>query len=244
MGDDYRNGLWRRPNPQFHMTTGAWDSPVTARYCTQAAYALYPANPRWGIKAEDGGKLPILRRAGGFYWPIVHNVDLADLALMRRARVPLPMTEEVSSRDYLYFPFLPGQKLRQSVWLDSLEGLQALELVILFGASRASDFSADLGDSLALEINGQARSLAELGVWPPSDEGVPVAAEKPTERETLSCTIRIPPELLRANAVNWLVLHQDAPSVYYMPCVPAALEPYIAPLWGETADAHLPAIPR
>ena len=240
--DDYRNGLWGRPNPQFHFTGGTWGGPLTLRWGASNAYALYPDNARWGFKSRDGKRLPILARSGGFYWPTVYGGDHALLRRTRRQTLPLPMHDEAASRDYFYHPSRPGEKLRQSVWLDALDDTEAIEVVFPFGQSWGTDFSERTGRQLLVRVGGFERSLADLGAWPPkADDGSTIT--RPTGADNLKATVTLPTDAFRPNAVNWIELVQKSATMLYVPLLPAAMEPYIAPLWSETEDRFNPPTP-
>jgi len=240
--DSYREGLWRRPNPQFHLHTGMWGGPATVRYGANSAYAFYPDDGRWGVKSFDGKRLVLINRSGGFYWPSVYGGDGPLMESVRRAALPLPIAPEGPSRTYFFHPFRPGEKLRQSLWLDALDDMKALEIVFPFGRSRATDFSADTGRQVVVRVGGFERSLAALGAWPPADaKGGTI--NDPTRGDNGLCTVRVPVEALKPHAVNWVVLEHRAATTLYVPCLPAVLEPYIAPLWSETEDRFNPPMP-
>jgi hypothetical protein len=237
--DEFRNGLFRRPNPQFHFNGGMWSGPCTLRWATSCAHAIYPGNERWGFKSEDNKRLPVIARSGGFYWPQVHSSDRPALQQIRRAALPHAMVEGDVQRDYLFHPFLPGQALRQSVWLDAVDDMEAMELVLTFGASRVSDFSDSTGQGLLLRIGDFEKSLADLNAWPP-EPAESKGPENTAGASTLASVVTVPPGAFRPNAVNWIELHQKSKTLLYAPCVPAVMEPYIAPLWAETEDVVRP----
>jgi len=237
--DGFRDGLFRRPNPQFHFNSGMWSGPCTLRWATSCACAIYPDNERWGFKSEDNRRLPIVARSGGFYWPQVHSSDKPALRQLRRAALPHAMYEGDTQRDYLFHPFLFGQALRQSVWLDALDDMEAMELTFTFGASSAGDFSDATGRQLALRIGDFEKSLADLDAWPPQ----PAESKGPENTAggaTLASTVTVPADAFRPKAVNWIELHQKSNTLLYSPCVPAVMEPYIAPLRSESEDAFRP----
>ena len=242
VSDGYRAGLWQRPNPQFHLPLGMWGSPCTERYGAASARAFYPGDSRWGVKSEDGRRLVLIARSGGFYWPTVYGGDDELLQRMRPEGLPTPIVGIRSSRDYLFHPLRGGEKLRQSFWLDALDDMAALEIVLPFGLSRATDFSDATGKQIVLKVGGSEKSLAELGVWPPRTVTRETAGVQSLEVNG-RCVVTLPPDALRPHAVNWVELHQRSASTLYVPCLPAVLEPYIAPLWSETEDAVNPPLP-
>lgn len=234
--NNYPVGLWRRPNPQFHnFIGGSWQDIATLRLAANCVHALYPECDRHGVKGDSRNRLPLVRNHG-FYYSGLHESYAEYSQNIRRAALPAPIhpfNPTLNFRDFLYHPFRPGQKLRHSVWLGpDLNELESLEVVLLFGASRQSDFSPDVGRSLFLRVGDLRKSLTELGAWPPVDDGsgTPVAVTVALPREALS------------GGVNWVVLEHEAATTYHMPCVPAALEPYEPPLFAET-DPYLPAMP-
>lgn len=242
LSDNFRNGLWGRPNGQYHFPMGMWDTPCTLRFSTNNAFAIYPGAECLGITSLDGKRLPIIARSGGFYWPSVHGSCADDLQAVRAAALPLPMFAEPTFRDYLYHPFRPGEKLRQSIWLDDLDGIVEMELVFLFGASKASDFSERIGQQLTVKVGDFEKSLSDMGAWPPARPGAD-AVEGPLGGQNFNVAVKLPPEVFAPNAVNWIELRQGSAALFYVPGLPAAMEPYIAPLWSETADRHNPPLP-
>jgi len=239
MPESLRDGLWGRPKPQFHFPNGTWGSPLTLRYGAGCAHACYPGKEKVGIRSVDGRSCAIIARARGFYWPTVHSSDNALLREIRRASFPSPASPEGFTSDHLYHAFRPGEKLRQSVYLDALDDMDAMELVIPFGWSLLSDFSDAVGRQIVLRIGDCEKSLADLGAWPP------VKTEVKTEdgavcEANVACTIRLEPDVFRPHGVNWIELHQNSNTLFYMPMTPAVLDPYLPPLWSETADAFNP----
>ena len=242
--DSYRDGLWGRPNPQFHLHLGMWGSPATVRFGASSAYAFYPHDEgRWGVKSHDGKRLTLITRSGGFYWPTVYGGDAPLIERVQRAQLPMPMNDDGPSRQYLFHPFRPGERLRQSFQLDALDDLEALELVFPFGRSWATDFSDATGRQLVVKAGDFEKSLAELGAWPPRDpDGATI--NEPTSGDNGTCTVKLPTDALRANAVNWVELHQNSATTLHVPTVPAVLEPHIAPLWSDTEDAFNAPMPK
>ena len=169
----------------------------------------------------------------------MHTSDSEALRRVRNASLPHPLTEDVSDRDYLYHPLRPGEKLRQSLWLDALDGMAAVELVLSFGASSATDWSDRTGRGLMLQVGDFRATLADLGAWPPAAPQ-PGATENAPGSGNRVCTVSLAPDVFRPHRVNWIELHQNSATRLYAPCVPAAMEPYVAPLWTETEDAFQP----
>ena len=236
LSDDFRKGLWKRENPQFHFTGGMWAGPQTLRYAGSNAYALYPDETRWGIKSDDGKRVPVVLRAGGFYWPTAHNtIDGEELERVRRSGFPRPMSHETPGRDYFYQPFETRQKLRQSVVLGSLDDAEAVEATFTFAPSKVSDFSPDAGKRLVVKVGAFEKSLADLGAWPPAlpDDST---IEEPSSGECLRSTASLPVDAFRPESVNWIELHHRGRLCYFAPMVPAVMEPYIAPLWRRASS--------
>jgi len=229
LDENMRKGLWKRPNPQFHLMGGQWLTSMTLNYAAQSAYALYPQERRWGVTTRDPKRLPVIVRSVGFFYPRVNRTfDDAPLRALRQAALPLRMEQkEAISHDFLYHPFRTGEKLRQSVWLGGLEDCEGIEALFNFGATRVSDFSEATGRGLFVRVGAWRRSLHDLGAWPPTG---------PDATGNVSCTVRLPVEAFRPDAVNWIELEQQSPALLYAPCVPACMEPYVAPLWSETED--------
>lgn len=225
--DGLREGLSRRLDGQFHFHEGMWQAPPTLRFATSNAHAIYPDSKRWGFKTLDPKRLPIIENRKGFHWPIVHASDDKALRDLRRASFPEPITGEGPSRDYLYHPFKPGQKLRQSIYLDDLDGTEAIEVCFSFAPSRQSDFLSDRGRDLYVQVGDFRQSLSQLNAWPPVSE----------KSENATSTVRLAPDLFRARSVNWVELVHNGRGLYHAPCVPSVMEPYVPPLWSETNDA-------
>ncbi len=214
MNDKYRAGLFKRPNPQFHFHNGRWESPLTLRWSMQCAAALYPEEDRLPCKADEGCRLPLVRYAYGFYWPMAHT-SLQPQAQERRLHAAPGLPEQhPARRDYLFHPFQPGQAVRHSFQLDDLTGINAVELTLTLANSNVSNFSAAAGRDLKLVVNGHAHALAELTAWPPVDQQV----------QPLSLTVVLPRAELQPGGLNWIELHHCADSLYYLPCAPAVLE--------------------
>lgn len=219
----YVDGLWGRPNGQYHFSCGTWQGPPTLRYAASNAYALHPELARWGIKSPSPREMPILLNANGFYANVNHQTWAPRVRAMRQAALPEPLhAGQAPARDHLYHSFHPGDRLRQSIWLDELDDLDGLEVTIGFGATRVSDFSAPVGKHLLVRVGEFAKSLADLDAWPPDD---------PQNGEPAKSILTVPTEVLTANAVNWIELHQESGTLFQMPFVPAIKEPYIPPLW-------------
>lgn len=240
LNDENRGGPFRRPNPQFHLTGGTWQSPMTLRFATSNAFALYPDRKNWGFSAYKGTRLPIIARAAGFYWPTAHGpTDRPIMEKVRRSSYPLPMSEDGFFTDYLYHPLTPGEKLRQSIWLDATDDMKEMEIVIPFAASMESDFSEATGRQLILKIGDFSSSLSDLGAWPPKEKMRKVG-DKAIPETNLISKVTLPADVFKPNAVNWIELHHNRNTTLYAPMLPAVMEPYIPPLWSETEDAFRP----
>ena len=239
--DEYREGLFKRCNPQFHFGGGMWESANTLRYAMQCAAACYPGLERYGIKEEGTGRLPITRRLNGFYWPSAHSSETEELNVLRNRTLPKPISDVASMRDFFFYQLKKGQILRQSVWLDSLEDMKSLEVVFSFAPSKEGDYGSPAGDALMVRVGKWSKSLNELKAWPPRNVTGQTADQPLDANDNLHCTVEVPISALQANAVNWIELIHDGESPYHMPCVPAAMEPYSSPVWSETSDVFKPA---
>ena len=227
----FRCGLWRRPNPQFHLMGGQWLTSMTLNYGTQSAHALYPGASRWGVTTRDPNRLTVILRSVGFFYPRVNKTfDDEPLRAIRAAAVPLrlPQKEEIRC-DFLYHHLRPGERLRQSVQLGGLDDCEGIEVLFNFGATAVSDFSEATGRAVFVSVGEWRKSLHELQAWPPAG---------PDATGNVSCVARLPVDVFRAEAVNWIVLEQHSATTLYAACVPACMEPYIAPLWSETEDTY------
>jgi len=215
---------------------GSWMTSMTLVYAAQSARALYPEASRLGVQTREPKRLPVVRRSAGFFYPRVHrSVDDAEARLRRRAALPMRTPREGElTRDFLYHRFRPGEKLRESVWLGGLDDCEGIEVVFSFGASQASDLSDPTGEGLIVRVGDWRRSLRSLGAWPPRE---------PDEGGNAACVAVLPREVLAPDAVNWIELEQRTRTLLYVPCVPACMEPYVAPLWSETEDRHNPPLP-
>lgn len=214
VNEKYRVGLYKRPNPQFHFHHGHWDGPLTLRWSMQCAAALYPEVDRLPCKAEPGLRLPLVRYARGFYWPVVHASDQPAMAALRERAVPGLLNSQTTTRDYLYHYFTPGQLLRQTFWLDSLTGVEAVELTLTWASTRTMDWNAIDGSKLRLIINDQSHPLTSLTTWPPVDR----------DTHPISLTISLPKHQLHSHAVNEVVLANDGAGLLLAPCAPAVLD--------------------
>jgi hypothetical protein len=228
---DFRQGLFNRPNGQYHFHDGVWGGTRTLRWSAVGAHALYPGNTCWGFKGTE--EMPIIRRAGGFYPALLHNSDSKAFSWMTYQLVPDPVPDRGPSRSYLYHNFNKGQVLRESFQVDSLDGIRFLRVVFTFAWSKATDFSDSTGGKLMVRVGSHERSLAELGAWPPKDQGQDMRIVKDPSGEMLHCVADLPTNWFQPNTVNWLSLHNASDTVLHVPCIPAALEPYIPPLWTD-----------
>ena len=216
------NSYLKMPNGQFHFMGGHWQCPVTLRFSTSNAYALYPELERWGFKSLDGRRLPLVQRANGFYWEdIVHPSDAARWSAQRRKRCPFPVGDTDPAADFLYHPFRPGGKLRQSVWLGSLEGMTGLEVTIPVAPESHLDFGPVLGKALVVQVGDFEASLHDLDAWPGTE---------PDRRGHRHCTFVLPVDRLMPERVNWIILHNRGRDTLQTPFIPSAMEPYVEPL--------------
>lgn len=128
-------GYRKMPSGQYHFMGGTWQSIPTLRFAASNAFALYPELKSWGFKSS---KLPIVLRAGGFYWEGGGG----------------------KGRAYFFHPFAPGEQLRQSIWLDDLNDMQGLEVTIPFTAEAkgmvvsAGDWRRELTEFAAANESG------------------------------------------------------------------------------------------
>jgi hypothetical protein len=209
---------------------------MTLHHSAQTAFALYPEQGPWGIQSSDGKRLPIVQRGDGFFHPRVHRtVDDEPTRIRRLAAVPqrIPQDEPVAW-DFLYHPFRPGEKLRESIFLSNLEDCEGIEVSFPFGASRISDFSPSAGSALCVGVGRFSATLEQLGAWPPA----------PPDATGNGCSrVLLPREWFRPDAIQWIELSHQGGSLYYVPCVPAYMEPYVAPLWSKTEDRVNPPLP-
>ncbi len=212
----------RTSNAQYHFMGGMWQSSETLRLAAGNAFALYPELDRWGLKSDDRRRLPILMRANGFYWQdVIHGSDDAAMQDVYRRNTPWPLGDTRPGCAFLYTDFNPGDTLRQSFQLDGLADLEAIELTLPMPPVPALDDS-QLGTGLLLAVNDDQRPLAAWGI---ADAGESVR----TGHRHL--TIALPPGAFQADAVNWLQLTNETGRRLHAPVVPAAMEPYIPPLF-------------
>jgi hypothetical protein len=209
--EDYRAGLLKRPNPQFHFHDGQWDSPLTLRWSMQNARSLYPDAGRIPCKAEPGNRLPLVRYAKGFFWPIVHSSDEPALASLRQSALAYPASTPAAIRDFLFHPFCPGQALRHTFTLGDLRNVQGIELLITFGADAPGDLDDGLS-GLELQINGVGCGLSGLMIGRPNLGANPIGI-----------TVGLPRHLLVENGVNEVRLVNNGKMTLSMPCAPGVL---------------------
>ncbi|MHC4872886.1 MAG: hypothetical protein ACYTFY_13675 [Planctomycetota bacterium] len=74
-----------------------------------------------------------------------------------------------------------------------------------------------------MTVNEFRKSCCDSDCWPPEDSGSGAPAY---------LRINIPQEALQSG-VNWIYFENESDSVYYMPCIPAGLEPYELPLYTK-----------
>lgn len=214
----------RMCNPQFHFMGGSWQCPRTLRFSGSCAKALYPELDRIGFKSIRGRSVPLVVRAEGFYWEDVaaEAQVLYDAAYEHRQRnSPYPVERDQMPADYLFHPFEPGAKLRQSVWLGDLDVAEGLEVVIPFAPQPEIAFDDALGKQLELSVNGESQPLSKWGAWPPKPRN---------NRGMRTITVEIPVAVLQAHAVNWIELRNASTLTFAAPFIPAAMDPYIPPL--------------
>lgn len=212
------------PNPQFHFMGGSWQCPKTLRFSGSCAKALYPQLDRIGFKSLYGKLVPLVIRAEGFYWEDVPagapSLTAADHE-RRKRQCPYPVFPDQMAVDHLFHPLRPGDRLRQSVWLGELDQAEGFHIEIPFPPEENIDFGEALGKQLMLHVNDMNASLTQLGAWPPAPRN---------NRGMRICTIQVPADALRANAVNWIELHNRSAQTLQAPFIPAAMDPYIPPL--------------
>jgi len=218
-------GYLKAPNGQFHFMGGTWKCPVTLRFGASNAHALYPELERWGIKSGDGRRLQILARAGGFYWEneLKELKGGVDPHWRGKQNCPFPASDAGPAAAFLYHPFRPGERIRQSVWLGDLEGMRGLEVTIPVAPEPHLDFRPALGQQLTVQVGDFNKSLADLAAWPGAE---------PDRSGHRPCTVTVPVSALKPHSVNWIVLENRSAEVLQAPFIPAAMEPYIAPLGG------------
>lgn len=221
-------GYWGADNGDYCLMGGSWRSPLQLLFAADCAYALYPELEHWGFKGlRDGCCMPLVSRLQGFIWmDEVDGGQTEERREMRRRTAPFPMAEPAAHRTFVYHPFGPGDRLRQSFWLDALDGLRHVEVVIPLAPETHLQFDQRLGSQLALRLGDWGGPLAALGQWPPPLD------ETSGHRH---CTVAVPVEALRADAVNWLELQNRSAVVMQHPFTPAAMAPYIAPLHVASA---------
>ncbi|MHC4716024.1 MAG: hypothetical protein ACYS5V_03580 [Planctomycetota bacterium] len=214
-----------RYHGQYDFPDGTWGSPKTLRFAPSNAHAIYPRRTRWAFSTGDGKRLKLIDRVGGFYWPITHPASQRQaMAKLLSGQFPGQKKVEGLSRAYLYFPFKPGQAVRQSVYLGRLspEDTEAVEVTLTFGDSTRSEFSEATWKSLELSVGDFRRSLHDLGVREAS----------PSIAGSANCQVRVtlPLAALAAGEVNWITLHHKGDTILYVPCCPSVMEPYLNPL--------------
>jgi hypothetical protein len=220
--DHYRGSLWWHISGWYHFVFGTWTAPHAMLFSAQNMAALYPGAKRYGIKTFDPERLVILNRScSGFCWPRVNGYPTEDFHCHR---------------------FLPGQRLRESVWLNCTDDIQEMELLFTFDlGARECDFSDEAGKGLIVQIGGFRKSLYELGAWPPKPGKE--LTQYPVYARKWAVVAKVPKDAFTANGLTWIELHHEGRYPFAIPCVPAVMEPYIAPLWAETEDAFGPALP-
>jgi len=221
------DGYLGMPNPQFHFMGGSWQCPKTLRFAASCAKALYPELDRIIFKSLYGKLVPLVVRAEGFYWEDtpaeIDELTAAD-ATRRKLASPYPVEPGQMGADYLFHPFKPGTKIRQSVWLDDLDIVEGLAIEIPFVPETNIDFGDALGGRLTLKVNDMNASLVDLGAWPPAARNT---------RGMRLAMINIPADALKANALNWIELRNGSAQTPHATFIPAAMDPYIPPMAQE-----------
>lgn len=245
MPDAKREGFWGRPYGIFDFHGGQWDVPGEVYLAARSAHALYPGNKRYGFKSADGKRMPIFIHSCGFIWPGVNSgYDEQRYRQLRANAFPDPADGVTLTGDFLFHPFQPGQKLRQSFYLGDKD-MESIEITFTFAPSKMSDWSAAAGAQMRVKVGEFTASLSSLNAWPPRPMTPDEEAALPgANRNLWHSTVTLKPELFQGDAVNWVELQHQGRGLYYVPCVTAMLEPYIAPLWAETEDAFRPAVLR
>ena len=89
---------------------------------------------------------------------------------------------------------------------------------------------------MMVRVGNREKSLAKLDAWPPKDQGQDMHNVKTPSGEILQCVVNLPTDWFQPNTINWLSLSNTADTVLHVPCIPAALEPYIPPLWTDSKN--------
>jgi len=222
---------WGADNGDYCLMGGSWRSPLQLLFAADCACALYPELDRRGFKGlgEGGRLMPITRRLQGFLWmDDVHGGEAEARRELRRRTAPFPIENPSAHRTFLYHPLRPGDRLRHSFWLDAVDDMERLEWTVPLAPEPHVEFTEAFGRQLVVRVGDWRSSLAEAGTWPP-----------PLDETTghRHCRVTVPRDALKPHAVNWVELHQESALTLHHPVTPAAMEPYIAPLWSETGEA-------
>jgi len=211
---------------EYCLTGGTWRSPMQLTFAADCAFALYPDHERHGIKAHgDGTHQPITVNLDGFHWANeVHGLNRGRVQEMRRSAIPFPAVGEGPRLDFLYHPLRPGDRLRHSFRLDSVDDMQHLEVTIPIAPEPHVAFTTDLGRSLRFMVNDWGGSLLELGAWRPAYE---------PDYGHVQFTIEVPTEALKPDEVNWIEFRQESALTLQYPFTIAAMEPCIPPLLSD-----------
>jgi len=216
-----RDRYWRAAGPQYDFMGGSWLSPLTLRLAAGCVAALYSELDRYTLTSDDGRRMPIILRANGLYWPVVHTEDAAEVAQLRSQTCPFPIGDGPPVADFFYHPFRPGDRLRQPVFLGDLGGLEALEITIPIAPEPGLDLDGDLGGRLTVRVGDFERSLGDLIAWPPS---------QPDDRGHRRCTVSLDPAILTADAANQVEFCNRSDVTMQTPLLPTAMEPHVRPL--------------
>jgi hypothetical protein len=215
---------WKAVNLQYHFFAGRWDSTPTLRLSASNIHALYPYFDQYHVSSDDGRRLPLVLRAGGFYWPIAWSGESPKMNEVRKSR-PFEVNQLVPVADFLYHPFSPGQILRTTIWLSDISDMKHLEWTIPLAPESHLDLShAGIGTDFVIRINDWQSPLSGMIREFPRDLD---------NRSHWRVVMNVPKEALIPNAVNTLAVLHRGRSAIWAPFIPSAMQPYEPPLGRE-----------
>ena len=191
ISDYHRGFFYHFPNAHYGIPDGRWIEQSLVDLCPAYAMALYPDHHQYRFKTREPRRLSILERNKR----MLYRYDLGH-------------------------NLMPGESLRESIYLGDFDGIQEFNFAITFfhidGIFPTQEQCADL----VLHVGDEQFSLDRKGQWPLSND----------QDRTAILNVKIPVASMQENAVNWLRLENRSHGrIYRLPIVKSVAEPYIPP---------------
>ena len=192
ISDYHRGFFYHFPRAHYGLPDGRWLEQSLEYLCPANAKAFYPYHHQYRFKTTDPRRLPILERNRR----MLYRYDLGH-------------------------NLMPGQSLRESVYIGVCDGITEFEFDIFFhhidGILPSREHCADL----ELQVGDQRLRLDQAGQWPMVADWDRTAVLK----------VKIPVGMIKENAVNWLQLkNRSRGRIFRLPLTKSIAKPYIPPL--------------